>query len=311
MWPDSAGYLADKIAVMRRLALAFGLAVLVAALPAAQQPFRSSVDLVPVFATVLEKGGGYRSGLTKEDFTVLDNGKPQTITSFSAEVQAVSVSLILDTSGSMVEAERRVLRAAGIFLDELREDDRAMVGTLWFQGPPFTSDKKRLRDSLGMLPRDGSSPIYAALNRALTSLDKEPNRRVIVIYTDGKNNAFIGRQLYSQRGVVPADPAQLEENLRARVERDGVMIYALGFEGVSLTRSMKNIATHSGGRAAELKRDDDLAEALAAVVDELHHQYLLGFTPATFDGQIHKLEVRVKPKGLTVRARESYVAKGG
>lgn len=297
---------------MRRLALAFGLAILAAALPgAAQQPFRSSVDLVPVFATVLDKDGGFRGGLTKEDFTVLDNGKPQTITSFSSETQAISVSLILDTSGSMVEAERRVLRAAGIFLSQLRGDDRAMVGTLWFQGPPFTADKKRLLDSLGMLPRDGSSPIFAAISRSLTSLDKEPNRRVIVIYTDGKNNAFMGRALFTQQGVVPADPAQLEQNLRARIERDGVMLYALGFEGVSLTRTMKNMATHSGGRAAELKKDDDLANELAAVVDELHHQYLLGFTPATFDGQVHKLEVKVKPKGLTVRARESYVAKGG
>jgi hypothetical protein len=74
---------------------------------------------------------------------------------------------------------------------------------------------------------------------------------------------------------------------------------------------MKTMATHSGGRAAELKLHDDLAAALAAVVDELHHQYLLGFSPATFDGTVHKLEVRVKAKGLTVRARESYVAKGG
>jgi Ca-activated chloride channel family protein len=296
---------------MRRLALAFGLAVLGAALPRAQAPFRTSVDLVPVFATVLERDGGFRSGLTKEDFTVLDNGKPQTITSFSAETQAISVSLILDTSASMVAAERRVLRAARLFLDQLRGDDRAMVGTLWFQGPPFTADKARLGDSISMLPRDGSSPIYGAINRSLNSLQTEPNRRVIVIYTDGKNQGYIGRSLSSPRGLVPADPAQLEVNLRARVERDGVMIYALGFEGVSLTKSMKTIATRSGGRAAELKRDDDLAAALAAVVDELHHQYLLGFTPPTFDGLVHKLEVKVKPRGLTVRARLSYVAKGG
>src|SRR6478672_9334410 len=163
----------DKMFVMRRVALAIGLALLGTALPRAQQtPFKSAVDLVPVFATVLEHGGGFRNGLTKDDFIVLDNGKPQVITSFSAETQAISVSLILDTSASMSLAERRVMRAGGIFLDELREDDRAMVGSLWYQGPPFTSDKERLRDSLNMLPRDGSSPIFAAITRALTALQK-------------------------------------------------------------------------------------------------------------------------------------------
>lgn len=294
---------------MRRLVLTLALGLLLGALPRAQQtPFKSSVDLVPVFATVMERGGGFRNGLTKDDFIVLDNGKPQIITSFSSETQAISVSLILDTSASMALAERRVMRAAGIFLDELRDDDRAMVGTLWFQGPAFTSDKNRLRDALGLLPRDGSSPIYAALDRALNALQKESNRRVIVIYTDGQNNS--GRVVFSPRGPVSSPDTALEEALRARVERDGVMIYAIGFEGVSLKKEMKTIATRSGGRATELARTGDLATELSAVVDELHHQYLLGFTPTAFDGQVHKLEVRVKPRGLTVRARATYLAGG-
>jgi Ca-activated chloride channel family protein len=74
---------------------------------------------------------------------------------------------------------------------------------------------------------------------------------------------------------------------------------------------MKSIARRSGGRATELKTTDDLGAALAAVADELHHQYLLGFTPAVFDGRIHKIDVRMKPPGLTVRARQTYVAKSG
>jgi len=72
--------------------------------------------------------------------------------------------------------------------------------------------------------------------------------------------------------------------------------------------AVKNIAKRSGGRATELKGADDLSIALAAVADELHQQYLLGFTPAAFDGQVHKIEVRVQKPGFTVRARETYVA---
>ncbi len=86
------------------------------------------------------------------------------------------------------------------------------------------------------------------------------------------------------------------------------MLYAIGFQGVSLSGGIKNIARRSGGRATELGKDDDLAKALTAIADELHHQYLIGFTPAAFDGKSHKIEVRLKKADLTVRARQQYVA---
>jgi hypothetical protein len=159
-----------------------------------------------------------------------------------------------------------------------------------------------------MLPRDASSPVYAALDRAVTSLEAETNRRVILIYTDGKNNSYTGLTHWTNGRQVPIDPAQLEENVRARIDHESVMVYAFSFEGAPLTKDMKTIAKRSGGRATDLKRTDDLATALAAVADELHHQYLLGFTPSVFDGKVHTLEVRVKPGNLTVRARQSYIS---
>lgn len=284
-----------------RLRIAFFvLTTLVGLRPSGQQTpaqvFRSSVDLVPVFATVTKGDGTFARGLTRSDFDVLDNSKLQEITSFSDTAQAISVSLILDTSSSMVSSLPRVFGAARVFLDNLNPDDRAMVGSLFYVGPPMNSDKSRLRTSLDLLPRDPGSPVFAALDRSLAVLKVESNRRVIVIYTDGRNvNVGPFRPTTSQR-------------LRSRVETEAVMVYAIGFEGASITSAVKDLAMRSGGRAMELKASDDLAAALTAVADELHHQYLLGFTPAAFDGKVHKLEVRVKPAGLTVRARSSYVA---
>jgi VWFA-related protein len=297
---------------MRLFVLAAGLALLASTGPHAQQnpQFRSSTDLVPVFATVVNKDGTFARGLTKEDFTILDNGKAQDIVSFSDEAQAISVSVILDTSGSMATARSRVSAAAAVFLDDLRPDDRATIGSLVFQGPALTADKARLRTALGMMPQDPGSPIFAALGRALTTLAAETNRRVIVIYTDGKNSNVTVVRFGGSR------PAQLtppltEDQILARVETEGVMVYAIGFEGVSLTGGMKTIAKRSGGRATELKGSDDLSATLKAVADELHHQYLLGFTPTIFDGRPHKIEVRVRPSNLTVRARQTYVARSG
>ncbi len=288
---------------MRLGALVAGLAALAGLGMHAQQPpaFRSSVDLVPVFATVLAADGSFAAGLTKEDFTVLDNGAAQDIVSFSDKAQAISVSVILDTSSSMTSALPRVYAAASVFLDGLRPDDRAMVGSLVYQGPALTADKSRLRTSLDLLPKDPGSPVFGALDRALTTLEPETNRRVIVIYTDGKNEDVPG----------PARLRPRADTILARVETKGVMIYAIGFEGISLSTDMKSIALRSGGRATEMKRTDDLGAALAAIADELHHQYLLGFTPAAFDGRTHQIEVRVRPPGLTVRARQTYVARAG
>ena len=280
-----------------------GLIILVASsmtlAPAARQAtFRAAVDLVPVFATVTARDGTFARGLSQDDFVVLDNGKAQKIVSFADEAQAISVSVILDTSSSMVEALPRVFAAAGVFLDNLRADDRAMVGSLFYQGPSFTSDRGRLRAAMDLLPKDPGSPVWMALDRSVTALQPETNRKVILIYTDGKN-ADLGQFAAIKIG---------ESQVRARVEREGVMVYAIGFEGVPLGGGIKSMAARSGGRATELGRADDLGAALAAVADELHHQYLLAFTPESFDGQPHKLEVRLEKGDFTVRARQSYVA---
>jgi len=294
----------SSVAGMPIAAAAAGLVLLHASSPRAQQAgtFRAAVDLVPVFATVTTRDGTYASGLTTDDFIVLDNGTPQDIASFSDQAQAVSVSLILDTSSSMASALPRVFKASATFLDELRPDDRAMVGTLFYQGPALTSDKARLRAAMGLVPPDPGSPVWGALDRALTTLEPETNRRVIVMYTDGKNQPMrVGGKPWPPSGAT-------ESSVRTRVERGGVMIYAIGFEGKSLSGGVKSMAARSGGRAIELDEDDDLGAALVAVADELHHQYLLGFTPQTFDGRTHKIEVRMRPPGLTVRARQTYVA---
>jgi hypothetical protein len=94
---------------------------------------------------VTNPDGSFARGLTKDDFTVLDNRAPQAITSFSSEAQTISVSVILDTSGSMASALPRVFGAARAFLDRLTAEDRAMVGSLFYVGPPLTTDKARLR----------------------------------------------------------------------------------------------------------------------------------------------------------------------
>ena len=92
------------------------------------------------------------------------------------------------------------------------------------------------------------------------------------------------------------------------------MIYAIGLQSQILgtvtkpDRALKKLAEDTGGGYFELKQTADLNATFTRVADELHRQYVLGFSVANLDGKLHKLEVRVKTPGMTVRARKSYVA---
>ena len=103
-----------------------------------------------------------------------------------------------------------------------------------------------------------------------------------------------------------------------RARADEVMIYAIGLESdyfdgqrmvrASPTAGCEKIADETGGGYFELKKTSDLAPTFTRVAQELHSQYVLGFTPTQLDGKVHKLAVRVKKPGMTARARRSYLA---
>ncbi|HVQ15927.1 MAG TPA: VWA domain-containing protein, partial [Vicinamibacterales bacterium] len=127
-------------------------------------------------------------------------------------------------------------------------------------------------------------------------------RKIVVIFTDGDDTA-------SRRNM--GDVLQ-----KARLKE--VMIYSIGlesefFNGVRMQRTrpdrgLRKLSDETGGGYFELKKTDDLAPTFTRVAQELHSLYALGFTPTVLDGKEHKLEVRVKTAGTTVRARRSYVA---
>jgi VWFA-related protein len=103
---------------------------------------------------------------------------------------------------------------------------------------------------------------------------------------------------------------------RARVK--DIMVYAIGLENVyfngqqrvrsSPDRGLKKLAEDTGGGFFLLKKTTDLGDTFTRVAQELHSQYVLGFSPEALDGRIHKLDVRVKKAGMNARARKTYIA---
>jgi len=303
----------------------FPVLALAAATLAAQQPFKSGAQTVVVYATVTDSSGHIVTDLTRDRFEVYDGGKPQAITTFANDVQPITVVMMLDRSVSMLHNFSLVEEAAGTFVDRLGSSDKARIGSfsnrIEVDPRDFSSDKEELRHILKTELQDpGPTPLWNAMGVGMTALLHQTGRRVILVFTDGMDRPMNGR----------SNNLSLKDVSR-RADEEDVMVYGIGLVGDPFAGyggqfsrgglgprpqgqpdrpdpGLEKLAAASGGGYFELTRTADLEGTFARVADELHHQYLLGFTPAKVDGKSHPLEVRVKGEGLTVRARKSYVS---
>lgn len=271
--------------------------------PKAQQVFRSSTQTVPIYATVVDRSGRLVPDLTQEEFEVYDDGKLQPLTNFKSDVQPITVVVMLDTSGSMTANIDLLKLAAEQFVLRLLPEDKAKIGSfaeLIYVSPNFTNDRDALVRYLRNEIRFGNpTHLWDAIDESMTQLAGESGRRVVLIFTDGEDS-------FSRRS---SDDRVLD---RARTEE--FMIYAIGLQSQFLgtttrpDRKLRTLADETGGGYFELRRTADLGSTFTRVADELHRQYVMAFTATNLDGKLHKIEVRVKRPGMTVRARRSYVA---
>ena len=283
------------------------IALLVLAVPAAAQKIKVSTMSVPVYVTVLDQTKRLVPDLQQDDFEVLDNGKPQQITVFENKPTPITTTVMIDTSGSMTTALDLVKQGAEQFLLRLLPSDQAQVGAFndkieFHPESSFSSSRDELVRSLRDLDFGYPTRLYDAVDESITHLENVDGRKVVVVFTDGDDTA-------SKVGL---------GKVMDRAREKDVMVYAIGlvndyFNGQQRVRSqpdkgLKKLAEETGGGYFELKRTADLNETFTRVAEELHSQYVLGFSPETLDGKVHKLDVRVKKAGMTARARKSYLA---
>jgi Ca-activated chloride channel family protein len=289
-----------------RVFLASTLAILLGASALAQQAtFRAGAQIVSVPTMVTESDGRLVPNLEKEDFAILDNGKPQDIIVFQNEVQPFTAVVALDFSASMTGNLELLKAATEQFLLRMLPQDKAQVGAfsdrIQFSGT-FTSDRDSLIGDLSDLQYGNPTRLYDALDASIDLLDKIEGRKVVVVFTDGDDTS-------SRVGF---------GHVLDRARQKDVMVYAIGlesefFNGARLQRTrpdraLKKLADETGGGYFELKKTDELAPTFTRVAQELHSLYTIGFNPPIMDGKEHRLEVRVKKQGMTARARKSYIA---
>jgi Ca-activated chloride channel homolog len=292
---------------MRRIALFAAILAMTVSLAAQNQTIKVSTASVPVYVTVLDAEKRLVPDLVLDDFEIFDNGKPQTINVFENKPVPITAIVMIDTSGSITASLGLVKDGAEQFLLRLLPDDKAQVGEfsdkIKFHPGSFIDDRDRLIYLLKHeLDFGYPTRLYDAVDQSVDRLIPMDGRKVVVVFTDGDDTA-------SKVGV---------GKVMDRAREKDVMIYAVGlqteyFNGQQRVRSspdrgLKKLAEDTGGGYFELKKTADLGDTFTRVAQELHSQYVLGFSPELQDGKVHKLEVRVKRGGMTARARKTYVA---
>jgi Ca-activated chloride channel family protein len=283
---------------------------------AADQPtdsiltIKKRVDEVNVLFIATDKRGKFVRNLNQGDFAILDDHKPpQTIVNFRRETDLpIELGLLVDTSGSVNGRFDFEQEAAVNFLNHtVRANfDRAFVMGFSTHGKiaqDFTDNVRLLEVGVHSLHNGGGTALYDAIYRAckdklVKDPDGKPERRAIVVLSDGEDNQS---EVSREQAIEMAQRAE-------------VIIYAISTDDSGLIlrgdKSMQVLADATGGKAFFPFKMKDVTHAFSAIEEELRSQYVVSYRPADFDadGRFRAIEITSLKKDLQVRARRGYYA---
>jgi VWFA-related protein len=299
--------------------------------PANEEPvqtFKAEVNVVNLFFNVKDKHGMLIPNLTKDDFQVFEDGKPQTIKYFSAESnQPLTLGIMIDTSASQTRVLTIEQESCAAFLHQvLRQKDLAFVinfDTDVNLDQDFTNNVRDLTRALNKMqinagmgggpPGLGGGPIpttprgtllYDAIYLAADEkLKNEVGRKAMIIFTDGEDQ---GSRLKIRDAIEAAQKADAICYVILIADRG----FYGGF-GYSGDYEMKKLAEQTGGRVIEVgNKQDKLHQAFEQIQNELRSQYNIGYSPTNNkqDGTYRKIQIHTKTGDYKVQARQGYYA---
>ena len=289
------------------------------------------VDVVSLLASVRDKRGALIPNLEKQDFTILEDGKPQEIKYFTKETDLpLTIGLLVDVSGSqrnLIDVERNA--ASQFFRDVLRKKDLAFLISFGeetellqdYTGSPnlLTRGLGDLRVSSGVsgihpgpVPTMGGprgtvlyDAVYLAANEKLKG---EVGRKVIVVITDGVDQ---GSRMTRNQAI---EAAQKADCVIYSIDYSDPRAYGGGF-GINLgggagEGELRKMSDETGGRVYKVDRKHTLDQVFKELQDEMRSQYSIGYTPSNDvkDGSYRHLEIKLSNKDLKAQARKGYYA---
>ena len=291
------------------------------------------VDVVNILTSVRDKRGGLVSNLEKQDFTILEDGKPQTIKYFTRETDLpLTIGLLVDVSGSqrnLIEIERNA--ASQFFSQVLRKKDEAFLISFGEEAEllqDYTGSPRLLSEGLrqlqvssgvsgigpGPVPTAGQprgtvlyDAVYLAANDKLKT---EVGRKVIVVITDGVDQ---GSRLSINQAI---ESAQKSDAVIYSIDYydpgayGGGFGYGITFGGGGGEGALKKMSEETGGHVFRVDRKHTLDQVFKELQDEMRSQYAIGYTPTndTKDGSYRKIDIKLSSKDLKAQARKGYYA---
>jgi len=284
--------------------------------------FSADVKLVNVLASVRTKKNEIVRDLTKDDFVLSENGRPQNIRYFSRESELpLTVGLMIDTSMSqqrVLESERS---ASFRFLDEVLRESKDKLFVMQFDiavqlRQPLTSSRKELEEILPFvdtptrrelsLQTTGGTLLYDAIVQASnTVLKNQRNRKAMIVLSDGDDNGS------SATLTEAIEAAQRADTLVYSILFSDASLHALRFGGGDGRGVLQRLSKETGASFFEVSKKQSIEQIYQAIQEELRSQYSLGFISDQPNeiSEFRALKLATKQKGLVVQYRERYWAK--
>ena len=295
---------------MRRLlrSLSFGFAAAFAA-GAQQADIRVEVNLVRVITTVKNAAGEPVGSLSRDDFTVLDNGVPQQVAVFEHHTdQPLSVALLIDTSGSTAKDLKYEVDSISRFLHALFAEgnpkDTVALYSFNYQVVRhnyFTRNPGPIERSLHTLHGEAGTSLYDAIYLVAGQLENREGRRIMVIVTDGGDTT---------------STVDFHAALQAAQLADSVIYPILvvpiandAGRNVGGENALTTLSLGTGGHVFAPTLGAEMDRAFTHLIEDLRTQYLLAYYPKDVPltkNRFHRLEVRVGKPQLRVLARNGY-----
>lgn len=269
---------------------------------------RKDVDEVLLHASVVDDRQRLVTNLDKSNFTVFEDGKPQTIVSFHHEDIPVAMGIVIDNSGSMREKRAKVNQAALNLVRSSNPQDEVFVVNFndeYYLDQDFTNDLLKLKDALEKIDAKGGTALYDAVVASADHLKRygRLDKKILFVVTDGEDNA-------SQES--------LEQAVKQLQEENGPSVYAIGILGDEehpkrAKRALQIIAERTGGLAFFPKTLDEVDEISRQVAHDIRNQYTIGYKPTNpkATGGFRAIRVEAKAKGhgkMVVRTKSGYYA---
>ena len=256
--------------------------------------FSTKLEAVRVDALVTDKGQVVR-GLRPSDFEVLDNRIAQQVDLVSFDEIPLNVILALDMSQS-VSGERltHLQNASRALLDGLKSEDRAALMTFSHMvvlREELTHEIPRVRAAIDEVEPFGDTALTDGVHAAMVLESLEVGRSLLIVFSDG---------IDTSSWLSP-------EKVLETAKRSDIVVYAVSVRGTGKDQFLHDLADQTGGATVEIESTKDLSSTFVHILEEFRHRYLVSFSPSgVTDEGWHRLEVRVKNRRVTVKARPGY-----